>query len=115
MVIVHDCLSQDLLRVRCENCGQALDRKRGLKVANILTCLICGYETEVAECLSHVQSFVSLFLFSEYILNQVESVPLEEIRRTSLLAEKFLCDKLDWAKGIEAAQVCQVMIFKCII
>ena len=40
----------------------------------------------------------------------MESVPLEEIRRTSLLAEKFLCDKLDWAKGIEAAQVCQVTI-----
>ena len=63
MIIVHDCLSQDLLRVRCENCGQALDRKRGLKVANTLTCLICGHETEVAECLSHVQSFVSLLYF----------------------------------------------------
>ena len=59
--------------------------------------------------------FCFSFIFYEYILNQVESVPLEEIRRTSLLAEKFLCDKLDWVKGIEAAQVCQVMIFKCII
>ena len=63
MIIVHDCLSQDLLRVRCENCGQALDRKRGLKVATTLTCLICGHETEVAECLSHVQSFFSLLYF----------------------------------------------------
>ena len=59
--------------------------------------------------------FCFSFIFYEYILNQVKSVPLEEIRRSSLLAEKFLCDKLDWAKGIEAAQVCQVIIFKCII
>ena len=38
---------QDLLRVRCHQCGQTLDRKRGLKVANTLTCLICGHETKV--------------------------------------------------------------------
>ena len=38
---------QDLLRVRCHQCGQPLDRKRGLKVANTLTCLICGHETKV--------------------------------------------------------------------
>lgn len=40
---------QDLLRVRCYECGQTLDRKRGLKVANTLTCLICGHETKVGK------------------------------------------------------------------
>jgi len=45
----------------------------------------------------------------------VKSVPLEEIRRSSLLAEKFLCDKLDWAKGIEAAQVCQDIFDKHLV
>ena len=45
-----------------------------------------------------------------YFIAQVESVPLEEIRKASLLAEKLLCDKLDWHAGIEAAQACQVKI-----
>ena len=42
---------------------------------------------------------------------QVESVPLEEIRKASLLAEKLLCDKLDWVGGIEAAKACQVKVY----
>ena len=42
------------------------------------------------------------------MLNQVESVPLEEIRKASLLTEKLLCEKLDWVGGIEAAKACQV-------
>ena len=45
-----------------------------------------------------------------HLIPQVESVPLEEIRKASLLAEKLLCDKLDWHAGIEAAQACQVEI-----
>ena len=44
-----------------------------------------------------------------FLLYQVESVPLEEIRKASLLTEKLLCDKLDWASGIEAAKACQVI------
>lgn len=44
------------------------------------------------------------------MLNQVESVPLEEIRKASLLTEKLLCDKLDWVGGIEAAKACQVKV-----
>ena len=44
-----------------------------------------------------------------YLIKQVESVPLEEIRKASLMTEKLLCDKLDWAAGIEAAKACQVI------
>ena len=45
-----------------------------------------------------------------HLPNQVESVPLEEIRKASLLTEKLLCDKLDWVGGIEAAKACQVKV-----
>jgi hypothetical protein len=38
---------QDLLRVRCRGCGQQLERRKGLRVASCLTCLVCGLETEV--------------------------------------------------------------------
>ena len=43
-------------------------------------------------------------------IEQVESVPLEEIRKASLLTEKLLCEKLDWVAGIEAAKACQVIV-----
>ena len=50
---------------------------KGVKVGNILTCLICGQETEVG------------------------GVPLAEIKEKSLRAQTLLCDKLDWCQGIE--------------
>ena len=49
-------------------------------------------------------------IYSNIYILQVESVPLEEIRKASLLAEKLLCDKLDWVGGIEAAKACQVKV-----
>ena len=56
---------------------QELERMKGVKVGNILTCLICGQETEV------------------------EGVPLADIKEKSLHAQNLLCDKLDWCKGIQ--------------
>ena len=47
-------------------------------------CQVCGAETEV------------------------ESVPLAAIREASVRAEGLLCDKLDWARGLQAVRVCQV-------
>ena len=52
-----------------------------MKVGNILTCLICGQETEVG------------------------GVPLAEIKEKSLLAQTLLCDKLDWCQGMEVRRV----------
>ena len=84
---------QDLMRIRCKKCRQVgtlcgaflvfnlliqeLERLKGVKVGNILTCLVCGQETEV------------------------EGVPLSEIKEKSDLSQKLLCDKLDWCQGIE--------------
>ena len=56
-----------------------------LQVANKLICLVCGVETSV------------------------ESVPLSEIRETSLEAERLLCTSLDWVEGIRAVRKCQVL------
>ena len=75
---------QDLLRVRCRGCGQQLERRKGLKVASKLTCLVCGQETEV------------------------QGVPLEAIREKSLKSERLLSQQLEWAQGIVAAKECQV-------
>ena len=77
-------LHQHLMRVRCVGCGQVLDRLKGLKVANILTCLVCGVETEVHQ------------------------IPLESIRQSSVRAEALLCEKLNWVEGIQAVRDCQV-------
>ena len=50
---------------------------KGVKVGHLLTCLVCGQET------------------------QVEDIPLKEIQEASNLAQTLLCDKLDWNTGIE--------------
>ena len=67
----------DLMRVRCINCGQVLDRLKGVKVGHVLTCLVCGQETHV------------------------DNIPLQEIQEASILAQSLLCDKLDWTQGIK--------------
>ena len=74
-----------LMRVRCQGCGQQLERMKGLRVASLLTCLVCGQET------------------------QVEDVPLEVIREASLLAERLLCERMDWVQGVQAVRDCQVI------
>ena len=65
-------------------CGQVMDRMKGLKVANVLTCLVCGVETEV------------------------QQIPLDTIRAASVRAEALLCDHLNWLEGIRAVADCQV-------
>lgn len=82
---------QDLMRIRCKKCGQELERMKGMKVGNILTCLVCGQET------------------------QVENVPLEEIKKKSDLSQTLLCDKLDWCQGIEAVHDCQAVFDKYLV
>jgi len=82
---------QDLMRIRCKNCRQELERLKGVKVGNILTCLICGQETEVG------------------------GVPLAEIKEKSLLAQTLLCDKLDWCQGMEAVRDCQAVFDKFLV
>jgi len=62
-----------------------------VKVGNILTCLICGQETEVG------------------------GVPLAEIKEKSLLAQTLLCDKLDWCQGMEAVRDCQAVFDKFLV
>ena len=74
----------DLMRIRCQGCGQAMDRLKGLKVASVLTCLVCGLESKV------------------------DNIPLEAIREASTRAENLLCDKLAWREGIRAVADCQV-------
>jgi len=64
---------------------------KGMKVGNILTCLVCGQET------------------------QVENVPLEEIKKKSDLSQTLLCDKLDWCQGIEAVHDCQAVFDKYLV
>lgn len=82
---------QDLMRIRCKKCRQELERLKGVKVGNILTCLVCGQETEV------------------------EGVPLAEIKEKSDLSQKLLCDKLDWCQGIEAVNDCQTVFDKYLV
>ena len=53
-------------------------------MANILTCLVCGVESEV------------------------NNIPLDTIREASIRAETLLCDKLSWSDGIKAVSDCQV-------
>ena len=77
-------MPQDLLRVRCRGCGQQLERRKGLRVASRLTCLVCGQETDV------------------------HSVPLEAIREKSIKSEELLSQQLEWGPGIVAAKECQV-------
>ena len=74
----------DLMRIRCQACGQVMERLKGLKVASILTCLVCGVESEV------------------------NNIPLDTIREASIRAETLLCDKLSWSDGIKAVSDCQV-------
>ena len=60
----------------------------------------------------YVDKYIKTYqIYSNIYILQVESVPLEEIRKASLLAEKLLCDKLDWVGGIEAAKACQVKVY----
>lgn len=82
---------QDLMRIRCKKCRQELERLKGVKVGKILTCLVCGQETDV------------------------EGVPLAEIKEKSDLAQKLLCDKLDWCQGIEAVTDCQAVFDKYLV
>ena len=70
---------QDLMRIRCGECGQVLERLKGLKVGHVLQCLVCGKET------------------------RVDSVPLSEIQEASVKAQTLLCDQLEWRGGIEVS------------
>lgn len=74
---------EHLSRIRCSQCGQVLERRKGFSMCSVVTCLVCGQETEV------------------------ESVPLKLIQEKSALAERLLCTDLDWQKGIKAVKECQ--------
>ena len=55
------------------------------KVGEVLTCLVCGQETQVSD------------------------IPLAAIREASLEAVSSLCDSLDWVAGLRAVARCQAL------
>ena len=72
---------QDLMRIRCGQCGQVLERLKGVKVGHVLQCLVCGHET------------------------RADSVPLADILATSARAQTLLCDQLEWGQGIQVHSI----------
>ena len=109
---------RDLLRVRCCGCGQQLDRKKGLKVASRLTCLVscagkgdagtgAGAQNQQNRKSSRMMPDTPQVCGKE---TDVQGVPLAAIREAGVRAESLLCDKLDWARGLQAVRICQVGI-----
>ena len=95
---------------------------KGFSVKQVLTCLVCGVETDVTGVFTVWITFESCL--TDVIISCDESnvtgekgvfvtgVPLKKIAEKSCLAERLLCTDLDWKKGI---QVNIYKLYTCIM
>merc|ERR1711915_218733 len=88
---MHATKIEYVLKIKCTNCSQILYRRKGIKISSLLTCLVCGMETNV------------------------ENIPLDRIISSSKLAESLLSNECNWNEGIKAAKDAQDIFDKWLV